>query len=45
MVSQLVSMVEDYITSSRKKYAPQTVHVSVRFGGCRRYDELIHVFF
>jgi hypothetical protein len=25
MVSQLVSMVEDYITSSRKKYAPQAV--------------------
>jgi hypothetical protein len=25
MVSQLVSMVEDYITSSRKKYAPQAL--------------------
>jgi hypothetical protein len=25
MVSQLVSMVEDYVTSSRKKYAPQAV--------------------
>jgi hypothetical protein len=28
MVSQLVSMVEDYITSSRKKYAPQAVPVT-----------------
>src|SRR5258707_13310213 len=25
MVSQLVSMVEDYVTSNRKKYAPQAV--------------------
>ncbi|HSK45498.1 MAG TPA: hypothetical protein VLA83_16595 [Candidatus Binatia bacterium] len=29
MVFQLTSMVEDYITSSRKKYAPQAVPLSV----------------
>jgi len=28
MISQLASMVEDYVTSSRKKYAPQAVPVT-----------------
>jgi hypothetical protein len=28
MISQLASMVEDYVTSSRKKYAPQAVPLS-----------------